>query len=276
MKRYRTLPSDFDFRANILKVKIEDSWTAQIKQTWEESKVVVFNGLLQQYGVVSAQAKLRNFSDLGEAPHSIYAFHNHFFHQVRNAFVMEAYYPALTGACALGERILNHLLLTLRDSYKSRPEYKHAFRKKSFDDWDIVITTLRDWEVLRPEVAVVFQELHVIRNKTIHFRPEIDHGDRDMAILAIQLLAQIISLQFGAFGDHPWFIPNTPGVSFLKKSAENNPFIKAIYIPRCVHVGPCHKLELSDNKWVVIDKNYPDRKITDAEFAALFSEKSAS
>ena len=63
-------------------------------------------------------------------------------------------YPALTGACALGERILNYLILNLRDDFHSTPEYKQVYRKDSFDQWDAPINALASWGVLLPEVAV--------------------------------------------------------------------------------------------------------------------------
>lgn len=57
----------------------------------------------------------------------------------------EADYPALVGACALGERILNHLILDLRGAYAHTPEYKRVHRKDSFDDWRVPIDTLAAW-----------------------------------------------------------------------------------------------------------------------------------
>src|SRR5438552_13200794 len=47
------------------------------------------------------------------------------FHQmlleVQDAYVCGHLYPALTGACCIGERIFNVLILKLRDYYKSSP-----------------------------------------------------------------------------------------------------------------------------------------------------------
>src|SRR5207302_1293028 len=39
-------------------------------------------------------------------------------HEVETSYVQGAFYPALTGACCLGERILNHLLLRVREHKK--------------------------------------------------------------------------------------------------------------------------------------------------------------
>src|SRR3972149_6553409 len=113
MKRYRVLNFDFDTRVRTL-----------------------------------VDPKKENFIAIDSKPFSILAFHNRFFEQIRTSFIIGSYYPALTGACALGERILNHLILTLRDDFKNSPEYKKIYRKKSFDDWDVPISILASWGTL--------------------------------------------------------------------------------------------------------------------------------
>ena len=108
---------------------------------------------------------------------------------------MGGYYPALTAACSLGERILNHLILILRDDYRHTPEFKTVYRKNSFDNWDVPIDTLESWDVLLPKVAKEFRCLKDMRNKAIHFRPEVDRNDRDLALRAVkclQAVAQIV------------------------------------------------------------------------------------
>jgi len=48
----------------------------------------------------------------------VIAYHNSFLRRVRDAFASGNYYPALTAGCALGERILNHLILDLREEFR--------------------------------------------------------------------------------------------------------------------------------------------------------------
>ena len=63
-------------------------------------------------------------------------------------------------------------------------------------------------------------------------------------------------------------------MGFLKKSVENDPFIRTVYIPNCVLVRPYHKLERSSSGWIVHDDfAYEEREISDEEFARLFNEK---
>ncbi|MBW1859352.1 MAG: hypothetical protein JRI70_04555 [Deltaproteobacteria bacterium] len=216
------------------------------------------------------ETKRQNFIDLGDKSLSILAFHNRFFEQIRTAFVMGAYYPALTAACALGERILNYLLLILRDDFKNTPEYKTVYRKDSFDNWDLPINTLESWGILLTEVAKKFRHLKDMRNKAIHFRPEVDRNDRELALEAIHCLREIIRNQFSAFGSQPWFITSIPGESYIQKNWENNPFIQKVYLSNCLLVGSKNKIETLTPQVVVNDNfKYEDREITDEEFSDL-------
>lgn len=269
MKRYRVISIDYDTRAFLLSQKIEEGWDEKVKEVHKENKKQIIKGLIDFFGEMYSDKKIENFSELGVKPLSVLAFHNKFFEQVRIAFVMGAYYPALTGTCALGERILNHLLLTFREDYKRTPEYKQVHMKKQFDNWDLLIRVLRTWNVLLPDVASKFEELKQIRVKAIHFRPEIDFNDRELALEAINTLRDIISGQFSGWGQHPWFFI-VPGEIYIKKDWENNPFVKKIYLANCALVGPYHVVESVVPQWVIRDDyKYEDKEITDKDFSAL-------
>jgi len=181
MKRYRLFQFDFDTRARLLTMEIKEEWDEKVKKQHLQNKKQTEEGLIAEYGALNAQLKKQNFIDLGPKPVSILAFHNRFFEQIRSSFIISAYYPALTGACALGERILNHLIIRLRDDYKSSSEYKKVYKKKSFDNWMIAIKTLKNWNILLPEVVKKFKELEKMRQKAIHFQPDVDRNDRELA-----------------------------------------------------------------------------------------------
>ncbi|MGF1472936.1 MAG: hypothetical protein ACFB50_14505 [Rubrobacteraceae bacterium] len=274
MKRYRVFGNDFDTRANILKLEIEDHWEDHIKEMWRNNKEGIKRGLLLQYGFENADEKLKNFVDLGPKPFSVLAYHNRFAEQARNAFVVGAYYPSLTGACALGERILNHLALGLRDNFKSTPEYKKVYKKKSFDNWDLLISTLEAWSVLVPKAVAAFKTLRDVRNRrAIHFDPTTDTKDREYALDAVRSLSEIVVEQFGTSAPAPWFIPGTKGgAGFIKKEMEADPFVKLVYLPNTVSVGPEHYLEKGeDDGWLVHDRDgYEDEEISDTEFVERF------
>lgn len=270
MKRYRVLAFDFDTRVTILNTKIEDHWEEEIKNQWIDNKTNIHQGLLNQYGVYGGQQKIKNFIDIGPKPFSVLAFHNTFLTHCRDAFTFGAYYPALTGACALGERILNHLILLLRDDYKTTQEYKYVYRKDSFDNWILVIDTLLAWNVLLPEVGMLFKEFVTLRNRTIHFNPEIDTNDRELALEAIHIVQRIVEAQFGAIGAKPWFILTIPGEIYIKKNFEDIPFVRKVYLPNSSLVGPKHRLEFQAGKWIVHDDCvYDDIEISDEQFSEL-------
>ena len=272
MKRYRVGTYDFDSRPTFLATRIEDHWDERLKASWQDNKAAIRQGLQEQFGSWEFETKLQNLADIGPKPMSILAFHNEFAEQVRRAFIVGAYYPALVGACALGERLLNHLVLLLRDDFRTSPEYKRVYRKSSFDNWQVPIATLSNWSVLLPETETAFESLSTIRNRTVHFEPQTDTNDRSLALEAVRLLTSIIELQFSSFGRQPWFIPDTRGVAFLSKAAESQPFIRRVYIPNSVLVGPWHTVaRLGDDRLVVEDRYpYDDREVSDEEFRELF------
>lgn len=270
MKRYRVIHWDFDSRPYLLEMKIQDNWDEEVKKSHQNSKDNIIRGLIEEFGLHRFNIKCNNYIELGAKPFSIIAFHNRFYEQVRTSFVMEAYYPALTAACALGERILNHLILTLRDDYKSTPEYKSVHGKDSFDNWERPIKALENWEILLPETARAFRELKQKRNDALHFRPDVDHNDREFALSAITSLKTIIEKQFSGFGIAPWFITDIAGEVYIKKDWEANPFIKKIYLPNCFYAGYKHKIQSLMPELVVNDNfEYEEKEISDEEFTAL-------
>jgi hypothetical protein len=257
MKRYRVFASDFDSRAMLLEKGMDKDGG-------------IGKWLIYKYGESNSEIKKQNFIELGPKPFSIIAFHNNFFEQIRCAFVAGDYYPALTGSCALGERILNHLILSLREDYKSTPEYKYVYGKNSFQDWSKAIEILTAWDVLLPVTAEKFRELEKIRNKSIHFNPEIDEKTRELSLGAVKILGEIIDNQFSGFGKQPWFMI-VPGAIYIKKEWEAKPFIKKIYLPNCALVGPNHKIK-SIMPWSIEDTEYPQQEISDEEFAELLKK----
>jgi hypothetical protein len=271
MTRYRVARYDFDARVRMLTGPIHDHWEEQTKEIHRQNKARIEEGLREQYGLWQFEPKLKNFIDLGAKPFSIVAFHNKFFEQCRVSFVMGGYYPALTGACALGERVLNHLMLALREDFKGTPEYKRVYRKDSFDDWKLAIDTLTSWDVFLPATTESFLKLKDLRHRVIHFKPDTDHDDRPLALEALSLFGQIVSSQFAALGKHPWFLTGVPGEVYIRKEAETWPFVRRVYLPNCCLVGPYHTVE----DWTLALKDehpYEDREITDEEFCRLRTE----
>ncbi|WP_435588067.1 hypothetical protein [Micromonospora aurantiaca (nom. illeg.)] len=268
-KRYRPIMMDFDTRANILATEIQDDWEPSIREQWHQNQERVRRELIAQFGENGFEAKLQNFVDLGAKPFSILAYHNQFLDQARFAFIIGAYYPALVGACTLGERILNHLVINLRHEFVTSPHYKNLYKKQSFDNWPKMIEALRDWEVLLPPVVDHLIALNSIRNSSVHFRHELDRDARQPALEAIRLLEQIIDGQFSAFGSNRWFIPNITGASFLRREAEDLPFIRLVFIPNCFLVSNRHQMHFTYDGVMITDEfTSHGRDLTDEQFAS--------
>jgi hypothetical protein len=228
-RRHLSWGADFDTRSIFLTTTIEDDWDDLAKTLWTENRAKIREELRREYGEWRLEDKITNYIAIGTKPFSILAYHNSFYGQVRRSFVMGAYYPALTGTCALGERILNHLILDLRKHYKGNPEYRRVYKKQSFDDWRRAIDTLEAWDVLLPSVLIEFRALQTIRRRSIHFNVGTYSTLRHDSLAAMLHMRKIIEQQFGTHGLQSWFIPGTPGQTFLKKEYESNPFISTYF-----------------------------------------------
>jgi hypothetical protein len=245
MKRHLVHFVRYDSRPLVLKWEAGHDWDEKARHLLIENKQQIINGLAQQYGRINLDQKIENFVELGREPFSIVAFHNKFLSQCRDAFIAGSYYPALTGACALAERILNHLILKLRDYHKSSASYKRVYDKETFHKWNPAIDVLEEWQVFisgevfrvwrdfvinkvrrskeetdlqtSSGVADLFRKFHKLRNDSLHFRTDLDVETREPALRAMQLLQDIVAAQFGVDGPLPWFIPGARGCFFIKK-----------------------------------------------------------
>ena len=271
-RRHLSYTLDFDTRAHLFQEPGE-TWEEQPKCLHYENRERAKAGLAHEFGNDHLDEKIENFVAIGSKPLSVLSYHNEFFDQVRRAFVIGAYYPALVGACALGEGILNHLILDLRESYKHTPEYKGVSRKKSFDNWQVPIDTLEAWVVLLPKATKEFRELMLLRHRSVHFNFSTYATLREDALAAIIHVREIIDQQFTAFGLRPWFIEGTRGFIFIKRSWEDNPFIKAYYLPTCPFVGPYFAISFSGGPLYRDHKDYGDGIWTDEEFAEVFEAR---
>lgn len=167
-RRHLSYSLDFDSRVHVFAPQ-DPNWTEERKEQHRRNQERRQNQLAEQFGSEHLDRKIANFIALGPKPFSVLAHHNAYFEQVRCAFVSGASYPALVGACALGERILNHLIIDLREFYKTRNEYNMVSRKDSFSNWNLPIDTLESWGVLESTTASEFRSLMVLRNRSIHF-----------------------------------------------------------------------------------------------------------
>jgi hypothetical protein len=271
-RRHLSYSLDFDSRAHLLE-EPGKAWAEDARRLHLEGQERVKAGLAREFGPDQLDKKIANFIAIDFKPFSILAYHNQFFDQIRRAFVIGSFYPALVAACALGERILNHLILDLRGFYKHTPEYKRVYRKDSFDDWNVPICALESWKVLLPEAATEFRLLMKLRHRSVHFNVSTYSTLRDDALASIHHMRKIIEHQFGTSGNKPWFIKGTRGQVFIKRKWEEDPFIKTYFLRGCPFVGPYFAISFQNGLMYIDHSDYGDGAWTDEEFAAVYEAR---
>lgn len=274
MRRYHPFSMEFDSTPMDLKEPGPD-WSDEAKRAGLERRARLVEHLEARYGARNIETVVRNLHDLGPKNMSLISYHNTMYEQARTAFVVGAYYPALLAACALAERILNHLILDLRQFYLASSHYRKVHEKKSFDNWQFAVNVLTDWKVLVEGVGQKFLDLTILRNRSVHFNLETYDTTRDDALSALLSVGEIISDQFGYFRRQPWFIKDTPGAQFISRAYENDPFVRTYLIPASGFVGPLYGMHIMpQGNWIHLDyDDYGDGLLNDEDFAKAFRER---
>ena len=186
--------------------------------------------------------------------------------QIINTYSCGNFYPAVTSACCLAERILNRLILKIKDYYKSSPYYKKIYRKSSFDDWSKMIQILSDWELISKKAIDAFNELLPIRHSSIHYNE--NYNFENVALKVINNLITAITEVFGVMNRKDiYLVFNIPGEIWVKSEAEDNPFVKEFVLPHCYYAHAVHELDRSNNK--IIERLGKTGKLTDQEFIEI-------
>jgi hypothetical protein len=271
-RRYRPIRVDFDTRNVNLDLEIEEDWDEEIKAMWQENKAKIRENLLSELGRANGERKLENYHEMGPAPWSVVFEHTALLRQVRSSFAHGDFYPALVSACALGERLLNQLVLELRSEYNDhRATTRRVRRGRPISDWGSLIGVLHDWGVLDEETGDTYRKLERLRHTAIHYDPSLSAGGREPALAALRAIQQIVERVFEPHGGPPRFIADTAGSSYIALEAENEPLIQRIFVPHCALVSPAHRLEWQgavQDEWAIYDdSDYPGEPLTDEEFA---------
>lgn len=269
---------NFDTRAESLK-RPRPSWEEKIRQQHEQNRAATIEGLRSQYGSADLDTKVEAFQDFGRMPMSVVFEHTPRVWQIRDAYVTGAHYPALTASCAVGEKILNHMVMTLRKHYPNQTKMTSVYEAGSISNWHTAIQALEDWKVLRTGVGTAFRKLSAIRNRALHLDPRKKRDDRSEASSAIQLLKEILESQFGTWGQHEWFIRGTIGMLFISKEWERHPFVASYYLPNTIPVSPYFRMiSQPDSLWGVVDRiDLPSADtVTDEVFARAYNSRSPS
>jgi len=266
MKRFRFLTFSLDSSRNIFKTT-ESDYLEKMKEEQKEA-------ISQKYGAAHFEEKFDRWLAIPKPVISIVTEHTYLLEDIENAYVLGSYYASLTGACCLGERIFNQIILNVRDSYKSTDWYKKIYRSNSFDSWDVGVQILRDWKIIESKTENDYRELAKLRNESVHFQGK----DQDLVLMtkkAITLINSIVSDLFELKRENKFLLFfEVPGEIYLKKEAEDIPFVKAFYISHASLVGFKHSVKLAEGpRFGIVDPGpYKGADVTDSEFVRLRKE----
>jgi hypothetical protein len=263
MKRYRFSNFFFDGERNLWKLIEEHSNALQIGREGLKQE------LAEKYGSLDLENKIKRFLEINPPTICIVLDYRFLMYETINAFVSGQYYPAVTGACCIGEAIYNSLILRLRKYYTSHPLYKNVHSKNSFQNWDESISILSSWGILNSELKVEYEQLLDIRKKSIHLRNVSDYYTQ--ALQAINIIMLIVDNLFGLKSDILFWCP---GEIYIKKEKESIPIVKEFFIPACILLGYKHKvksdIDPNSSKFTYVDANdYEDGEISDQQFREL-------
>lgn len=272
-RRYLPMQFGFDTRANILSMEIAEDWEPQVREQWLSNQQAIREGLIHQHGAENHEQKIADFTEIGAAPWSILDEHNAFLGQVRVAFTQAAYYPALVGACALGERILNELILRLREDFVDHAATSEVGELRTLANWNKCIEVLVAWGVVDDATATRMNDVRKLRNKSVHFGEHLrGHDAREDALTALRLIQECVEALFAPHGGAPRFIDGTSGHSFLALASEDEPLVRRFFLPNCALVSPRYEMRPGPDGpgtfAVLDDETYQDRfpNLTDQEF----------
>lgn len=234
-------------------------------------------GLISQYGLSNIEQKISDFGDFGLLQFSIVSHHNTFLTQIRDAFVSGAYYSSAVALATLVERILNHLVLDLRDSYTSRPSYSRISRRESFSNWGLIAQVLEDWSIVTPDTTSIIRRIERTRNEIAHYNPSVPGNFRTIALRLKEDVDLLVRRVFGLPGEIGWLLPGTRGQFFVAKRMEEHPFVRKYIRPLNHFVGPYFTMRHDGGRWMIHDRDdYESVEITDEEFASLFESRTES
>lgn len=273
-RRFRPISLTFDSRSVLLAQEIAEDWAPEIKEQWRTNQSSVRMALLAELGTIDGEDKIQNYMQLGPAPWSVIFRHNELLNQIRRAYAHGDFYPSLVGACALGERLLNELLVVLRDDYVNHSATTRRLRAgRSITNWPIAISVLEDWQVIEGKTASGIKDLAQLRHRAVHFDKTVDASGPQAALEAIRLIQQFIEDVFSPHGLPPRFIADIAGASFFSLEAEQIPLVKRVFLPNCALLSPAHRMIASDIQrggvtWSIYDDaDYDPTPLSDEQFA---------
>lgn len=259
MKRHRFLNFWIDTTRNL----INDP--NQPKALVEIEKARLMQSIGSTHGIVNVEEKLQRYLEFNPPNFCVLTEYHLPLLQVQDSYVSGYDYTALTGACCLGERILNLLVIKLKHYHKQSNYYKRVNRNASIQHWDVAIDALSDWGVLKPDISNGFKKLEKLRNASVHYGPLNDVRPR-----ALSSLLFVTAITDELFGLRPDVFFNLPGESYIRHDMVGDPLVREFFIPNCPLVGYKHFLENVATGLMIRDNfDYEPLEVDDDEFRRL-------
>jgi len=165
MKRHRFLTFNIDATRNFFKGAIQVP--LELLEKYKEEQRQDIN---QKYGSIQFDKKFDRWLSIPKPNISVVDEHSHLLQDIEDAYILGGLYSALTGACCLGERIFNQIILRVKESYRSKSEYKLIRKKDSINDWNLGINILFNWGIINLETKKRYQRLAELRTASVHFQ----------------------------------------------------------------------------------------------------------
>lgn len=259
MRRYRLSSFAIDTQRNLLKSQsLPEQDNAKIKNQ-------VLDWLSQSFGENMIEEKLERYLEFESPSFLIIVEYYQMMRQIEDSYIAGQYYPTLTAASSLGERIFNLLIKKIKDHHKDSPFYKKIHQKESIDNWNLAIEILSKWNVIQSQTIINFNKLKDLRHRSIHYEPI--HDLRHRALSALRCIMSITKDLFGLRSDIIFWVPGEP---YIQKDKEEMPIVREFYIPNCLLVGYKHTVNI-DTKGLIFqdDFDYESTDISDDEFRLL-------
>lgn len=185
--------------------------------------------------------------------------------EIINSYAMGYWYPSVTSACCLGERILNRLVLKCRDYFKGHPDYKKIYNKDSFDNWDRMLGLIEDWKLIPPQAIELFGQLAPIRNDTVHYNDGYDF--KAVAETVVNKLIAAVTEVFGVMNRTDiYLVFDVPGEVWVRSTADKTPFVREFVLPHCYYAHAVHDIDANRR---IVEKLGKVGPLTDVEFVEL-------
>jgi hypothetical protein len=263
MKRYRFLDFFIDTERKLWELAANNPEFTGIEQRQLTQEIIA------EYGLLNIEAKKKRYMEIKPPVLCIVLEYYPLIYETIRTYIAGQYYPALTGACCIGETILNSLLLKLRNHYSNTNYYKQIYKKDSFQNWEESIEILESWKILTVPIKKEYLKLLELRKISVHLR-EIT----DFSALSCQAINIVLTIVDHLFGLKSNVFFSCPGEIYIKKPLEKDPIVIEFFKPACAYVGYKHRIVNVNNSTPFTlgyeDTNdYEQKALSDEEFKEL-------